>query len=191
MDSLIKQREDYGALPMTVVLVGLMGAGKTSVGKLLAERLGVKFLDADKEIESAAGCSISDFFARFGEEEFRRGEERVIARLLKQPACVLATGGGAFMSLNTRKAIRTSALSIWLKADLDVLFERISRRSDRPLLQTVNPRQTLQSIMDQRYPIYSQADLVVESVRGPLDQIVERVGEMVAEHFKTNKETRP
>jgi len=191
MDSCPTQLEDYGSLPKTVVLIGLMGAGKTSVGKRLAERLSVNFLDADREIESAAGCSISDFFAQFGEEEFRRGEERVIARLLKEPACVLATGGGAFMSPDTRKAIRASAFSIWLKADLDVLFERISRRSDRPLLQTENPRQTLQRIMEQRYPVYGQADLVIESVRGSVDQMAERVQQILAEFFKTTEEARP
>lgn len=177
-----------GPLPSTIVLVGLMGAGKTSIGKRLAERLGVRFVDADKAIEEAAGCTIADFFARHGEEEFRRGEERVIARLLGDPPCVLATGGGAFMSDDTRRRIRERALSLWLRADLDVLFERVARRSDRPLLQTEDPRQTLQALMDIRYPVYGEADLVVDSRRAPIDVTVDRVYQALFNYFSAKSE---
>lgn len=174
-------------LSKTVVLVGLMGAGKTSVGRRLADLFGTRFVDADKEIEQAAGCTIADFFERYGEDEFRRGEERVIARLLTEPPCVLATGGGAYMSEDTRREIRDHGLSLWLKADLDVLFERVARRSDRPLLQTEDPRATLKSIMEARYPVYAQAELVVESYRGPIEQTVERVYKRLLDYFDDNK----
>ena len=170
-------------LPKTVVLVGLMGAGKTSVGRRLADMFGIRFVDADKEIEQAAGCSIADFFERYGEDEFRRGEERVIARLLKEPPCVLATGGGAYMSADTRREIQEHGLSLWLKADLDVLFERVARRSDRPLLKTEDPRTTLETIMNTRYPVYAQADLTVESYRGPIEQTVDRVYHRLLDYF--------
>jgi shikimate kinase len=170
-------------LPKTVVLVGLMGAGKTSVGKRLADLFAVRFVDADKEIEQAAGCTIADFFERFGEEEFRRGEERVIARLLRDPPCILATGGGAFMSAETRREISSHGLSLWLKADLDVLYERVARRSDRPLLLTDDPRATLEGIMNKRYPIYAKADLTVDSYRGPIEQTVDRVHQRLLDYF--------
>jgi shikimate kinase len=170
-------------LPKTVVLVGLMGAGKTSVGRRLAELFDTRFVDADKEIEQAAGCTIADFFERFGEEEFRRGEERVIARLLREPPCVLATGGGAYMSAETRREIRDHGLSLWLKADLGVLYERVARRADRPLLQTENPRATLETIMNTRYPVYAQADLTVDSFRGPIEHTVDRVYQTLLDHF--------
>jgi len=181
---------DDWALPRTIVLVGLMGAGKTSIGKRLAEQLGVRFVDADKEIEEAAGCTLSDCFARFGEEEFRRGEERVIARLLRDPPCVLATGGGAFMSEDTRREIREHATSVWLKADLEVLFERVARRSDRPLLQTDDPKGTLESILQERYPVYATADLTVESVQGPIDHMVERVRKSIETYFESTHEAQ-
>lgn len=171
------------SLPKTVVLVGLMGAGKTSVGRRLAELFDCRFVDADKEIEQAAGCSIADFFDRFGEAEFRRGEERVIARLLRDPPCILATGGGAFMSPDTRREIQDHGLSVWLKADLDVLFERVARRSDRPLLLTDDPRATLEAIMEQRYPVYALADLTIDSYRGPIEQTVDRVYRRLVEFF--------
>lgn len=171
------------SLPKTVVLVGLMGAGKTSVGRRLADLFDTRFVDADKEIEQAAGCTIADFFERFGEDEFRRGEERVIARLLREPPCVLATGGGAYMSADTRREIREHGISIWLKADLDVLFERVARRSDRPLLYTEDPRATLETIMNTRYPVYALAALTVESYRGPIEHTVDRVYQRLLDHF--------
>jgi shikimate kinase len=176
-------------LPKTVVLVGLMGAGKTSVGRRLADLFGSRFVDADKEIEQAAGCTIADFFERYGEEEFRRGEERVIARLLREPPCVLATGGGAYMSSDTRREIRDHGLSLWLKADLDVLYERVARRSDRPLLKTDDPRATLEVIMNTRYPVYAQAELIVDSYRGPIEQTVDRVYQRLLDHFDDGTES--
>ena len=188
MNSSLDCPDRIGPLPRTIVLVGLMGAGKTSIGKRLAERIGVRFIDADKEIETAAGCTIADFFARYGEEEFRRGEERVIARLLNDAPCVLATGGGAYMSSDTRQVIRERALSLWLRADLDVLYERVARRSDRPLLQTENPRQSLQDLMDTRYPVYAEADLAVESQRAPIDVTVDRVHQALCDYFSARSE---
>ena len=175
----------------TLVLVGLMGAGKTSIGRRLAQRLGVRFKDADKEIEDAAGCSIADFFDRFGEAEFRRGEAAVIARLLDEPPMVLATGGGAYMAEQTREVIRDKGIAIWLKADLDVLYERVSRRTDRPLLRTENPRKTLAKLMEIRYPTYAEADLVVDSFAGPIDATVDRVYEAVKAQGILSEETEP
>jgi len=145
------------------VLVGLMGAGKTCIGTLLAERLGLPFVDADDEIEKAAGCSITDIFELYGEEEFRAGERRVIKRLLRQPVRVIATGGGAYMDKETRKSIAKSAISVWLRADLDLLANRTARRSHRPLLKGKNQRETLKKLMDERYPVYGEADLVIDS----------------------------
>ncbi len=140
-----------------------MGAGKTSVGRRLSARVGVPFRDADDEIEKAAGCSISDIFARFGEPAFRDGERKVIARLLGDGPQVLATGGGAFMDPQTREHIRQSAISVWLKADVDELYRRVSRHSHRPLLKTSDPKATLKRLIAQRYPIYAEADILVET----------------------------
>jgi shikimate kinase len=162
-------------LNKTIVLVGLMGAGKSCVGKRLAACLGLPFVDADREIEAAAGCSISDYFAVHGEKTFRDGERRVIQRLLGNPPHVLATGGGAFMDPSTRALIKERALSIWLKAELDQLLKRIGRRNDRPLLQNVDPSAKLAELMEVRYPVYSEADLTVESADGPPDVTVQRV----------------
>jgi shikimate kinase len=156
-----------GLLPRTIALVGLMGAGKSTVGKRLAQALGVSFCDADDEIEVAAGRPIADIFKEHGEEEFRAGERRVIARLLQRSPHILATGGGAFMNELTRDLMRQKAITIWLKADLDTLMNRVQRRNDRPLLQNNNPRATMERLMEQRYPIYATADIVVESVDGP------------------------
>jgi shikimate kinase len=166
----------------TIVLVGLMGAGKTSVGRRLAARLEVPFLDTDAEIERAAGCTISEFFARHGEPAFRDGERKVIARLLEGPPCVLATGGGAFMAPETRAAIRARGTSVWLRATLDVLAARLgrSRRKTRPLLANGDVRGTLQRLIDQRYPIYAEADIVVDSVDGLHDAVVAAVLDALA-----------
>jgi shikimate kinase len=147
----------------SVVLVGMMGAGKSSVGKRLARRLGLPFADADNEIESAAGMSIPDIFTHHGEPAFRDGERRVIARLLEGGPLVLATGGGAFMNAETRARIAEHGLSVWLKADLDVLWDRVNKRDTRPLLKTENPKQTLENLMNARYPVYAEADLTVLS----------------------------
>jgi shikimate kinase len=157
----------------SIVLVGMMGVGKSSVGRRLATRLGIPFVDADAEIEKAAGMSIADIFSRHGEADFRSGEARVIARLLDGGPQVLAAGGGAFMNSNTRDAIRAKGVSIWLKADLDVLLRRINkRRNDRPLLQTADPGETLRVLLAEREPIYAQADLTVQSSDVAHDAIV-------------------
>ena len=163
------------APPKTLVLVGLMGAGKSCIGRRLASRLGLAFADADQEIERAAGCSVAEIFERHGEEDFRAGERRVIARLLDNPIQVLATGGGAFMDPRTRALIRERAISIWLRADLDLLMRRVSRRNDRPLLRVADPRQRLSELMDMRYPIYAEADITVDSADGPPEATLERV----------------
>ena len=161
--------------PKTIVLVGLMGAGKSCIGKRLAQRLGLAFVDADHEIERAAGCSIAEIFERHGEMDFRDGERRVIARLLQNPVHVLATGGGAFMDPRTRELIRERAISVWLRADLDLLMRRVSRRTDRPLLRVADPRQRLTELIALRYPVYAEADITVDSADGPPEATLERV----------------
>jgi len=145
-----------------IVLVGLMGAGKTSVGRRLAEKLDVPFVDADHEIELAAGKSIPDIFAEHGEEYFREGERRVITRLLENGQQVLATGGGAFINDETRARIKELGVSLWLKADLDVLLKRVAKRNDRPLLKE-NPEAVMKNLMEKRYPVYAEANITVES----------------------------
>ncbi len=145
-----------------IVLVGLMGAGKTSVGRRLAEKLDIPFVDADHEIETAAGKSIAEIFADHGEDYFREGERRVIARLLENGKQVLATGGGAYMNEETRKRIQANGISIWLKADLELLLKRVSKRNDRPLLRE-NPEAVMQNLMEKRYPTYAEANITVES----------------------------
>jgi len=158
-----------------IVLIGMMGAGKSSVGRRLATRLGLPFVDADTEIEAAAGMSIPDIFETHGEPAFRSGEARVIGRLLQIGPQVLATGGGAYMREETRAAVRERGLSVWLKADLDVLMRRIRRRSDRPLLQTDDPGATLRRLIDERDPVYRQADLTIESREVPHGTIVDEI----------------
>jgi shikimate kinase len=147
----------------TIVLVGLMGAGKTKIGRRLAARLNLPFFDSDEEIEAAAGETIDEIFSNRGEAVFRDGERRVISRLLQGPLHVLATGGGAFMDPATRRVIAQRGVSIWLRADLDVLFARVSRRSNRPLLKTPDPRAVLAELIERRYPIYAEADITVDS----------------------------
>jgi shikimate kinase len=166
----------------TIVLVGLMGAGKTYVGKRLAERLALPFVDADSEIEGAAGCTIEEIFARYGEPEFRAGERRVMSRLLGGPVCVLATGGGAFMDADTRALVKSHAISVWLRADLDVLAARVARRGGRPLLKAGEPRAVLARLMAERYPTYAEADIIVDSAREAPEQTVERVLARLAEY---------
>ena len=161
--------------PRAVVLVGMMGSGKSSIGRRLATRLGIAFVDADSEIEQAAGMTIAEIFERHGEPYFRAGEARVIARLLDQGPQVLATGGGAFMNPDTRAAIGRKGVSIWLKAELEVLMKRIKRRGDRPLLKTDDPAATLTTLIEQRYPIYAEADLTVLSRDVPHDAIVDEI----------------
>jgi shikimate kinase len=159
----------------SIVLIGMMGAGKSSVGRRLAARLGVPFVDADAEIEKAAGMTIPEIFSAHGEPYFRAGETRVIARLLESGPQVLATGGGAFMSPDTRAAIDAKGVSVWLRATVDVLVRRIRRRSDRPLLKGVDPVETLKRLIDERYPTYAEADVTVESRDVPHDVIVEEI----------------
>ena len=147
----------------SVVLIGLMGAGKTAIGRRLGNRLDIPFTDADTEIESAAGQSISEIFAKHGESYFRDGERKVIARLLGDGPQVLATGGGAYMNAFARKLIAKKSVSVWLKADLDVLLERVRRRNNRPLLKCENPQEVMQQLIDERYPIYAEADITIQS----------------------------
>ncbi|MGH6620919.1 MAG: shikimate kinase [Alphaproteobacteria bacterium] len=178
--------EPPAAPPKPIVLVGMMGAGKTAVGRRLAARFGLPFVDADEEIETAAGCSIADIFAQHGEAAFRDGERRVIRRLLKTRACVLATGGGAFMDERVRQMIKESGISVWLKADLETLWHRVRRRSHRPLLNTENPKETLERLMQTRYPVYAGADITVESNESPLDETVERLVQCLERFLATD-----
>jgi shikimate kinase len=160
----------------SVVLIGMMGVGKSSIGRRLAARLGIPFVDADAEIEQAAGMGISDIFARHGEADFRSGEARVIARLLDGGPQVLATGGGAFMNEATRAAIKNKGISIWLSAEFDVLMRRIAKRkNERPMLQTADPAETLRQLIALRQPTYALADLTVQSREVPHDAIVAEI----------------
>ena len=156
-----------------IVLVGMMGAGKSTIGRRLAARLGMPFLDADSEIEAAAGMSIPDIFEVHGELHFRDGEARVIARLLEGGPAVLATGGGAFMREDTRNRVGAKAVSIWLKADADIIMKRVKRRADRPLLQTEDPEATVGRLMREREPVYQHADLTIWSRDVPHEKIVD------------------
>jgi shikimate kinase/3-dehydroquinate synthase len=166
----------------SIVLVGIMGAGKTAVGKRLAANLGLPFVDADHEIERAAGYSVSEIFERFGEPAFRDVERRVIRRLLEGPRVVLATGGGAFMDQETRGLIRDKGLSIWLRATLQLLLKRVAGRTHRPLLMSGDPGQILQGLMKLRHPIYAEADIVIDSRDESVDSMAERLAETVAAH---------
>jgi shikimate kinase len=168
-------RSQVLSLRRSIVLVGLMGAGKTKIGRRLAARLNLPFFDSDSEIETAAGESIEELFRNRGEAVFRDGERRVIARLLAQPPHVLATGGGSFMDPETRALIARRGVSIWLRADLDVLVARVSRRNNRPLLQRSDPRSVLAELIERRHPIYAEADLVIDSSEGSAEQTTTRV----------------
>jgi shikimate kinase len=164
----------------SIVMVGLMGCGKTSVGRRLAARLGLPFVDADEEIEAAAGKSIADIFAEHGEPYFRDGERRVIARLLANGPLVLATGGGAYMNEETRRRIRERGIAIWLRAELPVLMRRVAKRMNRPLLKTADPQATMQRLMDERYPIYAEADVAIDSRDVTHETIVAEIIEELA-----------
>ena len=172
------------ALDRSIVLVGLMGAGKTTIGKRLAAVLGVPFVDSDNEIVDAAGCSIADIFEFYGEPVFRDLEQRVMLRLLTSTPSVLATGGGAFIQPGIREAVKERAISIWLKADLDVLIERVSRRDTRPLLKTGDKREIMGRLMQDRYPIYAEADLTVDSNAGSHESVVLDMVEMLRQHLE-------
>ncbi len=162
-------------LRRTIALVGMMGAGKSSIGRRLAARLEVPFRDADGEIERAAGCTVAEIFARYGEGAFREGERKVIERLLGEPPHVLATGGGAFIDPQTRTRIKDSAVSVWIKAPLEVLLARVHRKDDRPLLKTGDPREIMERLLKLREPIYAEADLIASSESGPHSETVERI----------------
>jgi shikimate kinase len=167
------QASAWRARPL--VLIGLMGAGKSTIGRRLAKHIGWRFIDSDEEIEAAAGCSIADIFAIHGEPIFRDLEKRVVARLLGEGPIVLATGGGAWMQPGVREIIQAQATSLWLRAELDVLTDRVSRRDHRPLLANGDKRAILERLMQERYPLYAQADVVVDSSDGPHERVVERV----------------
>ncbi len=171
----------------SIVLVGMMGVGKSSIGRRLAARLGIPFVDADAEIETAAGMSIADIFARHGEADFRSGEARVIARLLEGGPQVLATGGGAVMNAETRALIKTKGVSIWLNAEVDLLMRRISkRRHERPMLQTADPAATLRDLLAVREPVYAQSDITVQSREVPHEAIVTEIVAALAAFLKTS-----
>lgn len=159
----------------TIVLVGLMGAGKSSIGRRLADRLNLEFTDADDEIEAAAGCTIADIFELHGERAFREGERKVIARLLEQLPHVLATGGGAFMDPVTRSLIREKGISIWLRADLEILARRVGREDNRPLLKNRDVKTVLKNLLEERNPFYAKADIIVNTRDEPHEVVVKEV----------------
>ena len=166
--------------PRTIVLVGMMGAGKTTVGRRLAPRLGLPFFDADAEIEAAAGMAVSELFQQHGEESFRRGEAQIIKRLLDGPPHVLATGGGALIMEETRELISAKAVSVWLKADIDTIVRRATRRNTRPLLKQGDPHETIQKLLAEREPYYSAANIHIESQPGPHANTVNLLIEAIA-----------
>ena len=182
---LVRQR--LGQRP--IVLVGLMGAGKTSVGRRLAEKLGIPFVDADHEIEAAAGKSIKEIFADHGEAYFREGERRVIQRLIGNGAQVLATGGGAYMNEETRQRIQEHGVSVWLRASLPILMKRVSKRQDRPLLQAEDPEAVMRGLIDKRYPVYALADVMVDSRDVQHGQMVNDVIRALAQWDGWNEKT--
>lgn len=172
--------------PRTIVLIGLMGAGKTSIGKRLAKRLDLPFHDSDHEVEVAAGCPIKDILTGYGEAAFFNVEYRVISRLLDEPTHVLATGGGSFMTEDTRDKVQDKAISVWLKADLETLLVRVSRRSDRPFLEDGNHREILSALIEERYPYFEQADVIVDTYDEPTVTTVERVIVALTDYIRTH-----
>jgi shikimate kinase len=177
--------------PKTIVIVGLMGAGKTSIGKRLAARLGLPFYDSDLEIEKAAGRPCKEVYEVFGQEEFSNGERRVIMRLLDMPIHVLSTGGCAFINDITRDQIKEKAISVWLKADINTLLARVSRRNDRPLLEGVNQQEVLEDLIKDNYPVYELADVTVETyIDEPAGKTVDRVIGSLADYIRTHFPTQ-
>jgi shikimate kinase len=174
-----------------LVLVGIMGAGKTSIGKRLAQRLRLPFVDADHEIETAANQTIAEIFETHGEAYFRDGESRVIQRLLGPPAKVLATGGGAFMAAGTREAIKEKAISIWLNADLEVLMARVRRRNNRPLLRQGDPETVMRKLMAERNPIYAEAAIHIRSREVAHETVVDEIMTALADHLGREEAARP
>ena len=166
-----------GRLERTIALVGMMGAGKSTVGRKLADSLGAGFVDSDDEIEKAASLTVQEIFERLGEPEFRRGERRVIERLVNGPPIVLATGGGAYLDPTTRALLKEKATTVWLRADLETIWKRVSRRDTRPLLKKPNPKQVLADLAAARAPIYAEADIVVDSGDAPASEAVKKIRE--------------
>ncbi|PST18546.1 shikimate kinase [Mesorhizobium plurifarium] len=167
-----------------LVFIGLMGAGKSAIGRLTAQALGVPFVDSDHEIERVSRMTIGDLFATYGEEEFRALEARVLKRLLRSGPRVVSTGGGAYINERSRRHIKKGGVTVWLNAELDVLWERVNKRDTRPLLKTENPKQTLENLMRARYPIYAEADLTVLSRDVKKEAMVEEVLAAIADHKK-------
>lgn len=174
-------RRQLGA--RSIVLVGMPGSGKSSIGRRLGQRLGLDFADADIEIERAANMTIPELFQSHGEQEFRLGEQRVIARLLEHGHQIIATGGGAFVNPDTRARIRERGLSVWLKADIDTLLKRVKRKSNRPLLQTADPEAVLRNLLAARETVYAEADLIVQSCEGPHEHVVDEIVRLLGERL--------
>ena len=185
LDESLKDRARAALGQRNLVFVGLMGAGKSSIGRPVAQQLGLPFVDTDIEIERVSRMTIAELFAAYGEQEFRALETRVIKRLLKGGPRVISTGGGAFINESTRLHVKRGSLSVWLKADLDVLWDRVNKRDTRPLLKTENPKQTLENLMNARYPIYAEADITVLSRDVNKDIMVREVLAAIAEGKKT------
>ena len=173
-----------------IALIGLMGAGKSRIGKDLASKYGFSFVDTDDEIVKAAGCSITDIFELYGEEAFRDLEERVISRLLMSNVQIIATGGGAFMNSRIRRIISEYGISIWLKVELSMLIERTSRRKGRPLLERGDPAKILKGLMNERYPVYAKADIVIETQDMPIEETVNATAEALAAYFDKQPEIK-
>ncbi|RZJ42148.1 MAG: shikimate kinase [Brevundimonas sp.] len=176
---------DSEAIPVhqrTIALVGLMGVGKSTVGRRLARRLGLPFADGDEEIESAAGMTVSDIFASLGEGEFRAGEARVMRRLLEGPQLVLATGGGAMLNAETRALLKTRAVTVWMRADLETIAQRVARRDTRPLLRGRDPLEALRTLAEARYPVYGEAHLTVDVTGGAHVQAVDAIVQALEAH---------
>ncbi|GAC1044109.1 shikimate kinase [Rhizobium sp. No.120] len=185
LDESLKDRARGALGQRNLVFVGLMGAGKSVIGRSVAQQLGLPFVDTDAEIERVSRMTIAELFAAYGEQEFRALETRVIKRLLKGGPRVVSTGGGAFINESTRLHVKRGSLSVWLKADLDVLWDRVNKRDTRPLLKTENPKQTLENLMNARYPIYAEADITVQSRDVGKDIMVNEVLAAIAERKKT------
>lgn len=172
--------------PRTIALVGLMGCGKTSIGRRLAKKLELPFFDSDQEVEMAAGCSMKEIYSVFGEEAFKSGERRVIARLLEQPVHILATGGSSILDDETRAILKEKSITVWLDADLETLITRVSRRNDRPLVQDNDPRQVIEGLIEVCYPVFAQSDLHVKTYDEATNTTVDRVIEAISEYVKVN-----
>lgn len=179
----VRRSSLIGNVPKTIALVGMMGAGKSTVGRRLAKLLDIPFYDSDAEIVEAAGCSIADIFEIHGEEIFRDLEQRILVRLLSYSPVVIATGGGAFINPKIRHIIQEHAISVWLRADLDVLVERVTRRNTRPLLERGDKRTILSRLMEERYPVYAEASITIDSDDGAHEKVVERILLALEDHL--------